>query len=371
MKIAGPGTLLPQHVRELEHCTFCPKLCRATCPVSNEASSETLTPWGKMSLAHFVHRGDVPADLEHLALVWACTGCLACRERCDHRVAVADVLLAARTAAWKRGIVPVGARRVSERFPELSQALREALAGWPDEAAGASATTLLVGCSAARHVREEATAAIELARWLGLGPLRLVRACCGLPLRLAGDAVGFAAAARALARELGDARRIVVLDPGCARTLREDFPALGLKLPPVALLVDELAAELDRLPRRPWAGASARLHEACQLVRAPGASEVSWRVAERLFGEGLQHAVRAGRQAECCGAGGLLPITYPTISRAIADARIAEHRAQGGGTLIASCPSTVRRLRSRGEPAQGLCSLAWRAVSGVPPVDHG
>ena len=35
----------------LEKCVFCPKLCRSACPVSNAEPRETITPWGKMSMA--------------------------------------------------------------------------------------------------------------------------------------------------------------------------------------------------------------------------------------------------------------------------------------------------------------------------------
>ena len=59
---------------ELEKCVFCPKLCRTTCPVSNEEPRETLTPWGKMSMAYFSANGDVEATASFADPAWACTG---------------------------------------------------------------------------------------------------------------------------------------------------------------------------------------------------------------------------------------------------------------------------------------------------------
>src|SRR5215472_15353459 len=82
----------------LETCVFCPKLCRSACPVSNAEPRETITPWGKMSMAHFAAHGDVPLDHSHAAPAWACTGCYACREACDHRNDVASTLFDARAA---------------------------------------------------------------------------------------------------------------------------------------------------------------------------------------------------------------------------------------------------------------------------------
>src|SRR5579871_775210 len=108
--------LLEPRRTALEKCVFCPKLCRSACPVSNAEPRETLTPWGKMSLAWMGAHGDVPADPSHAAPAWACTGCLACRGSCDHRNPVADVLLETRGALASVGQRPAAATRASLRF---------------------------------------------------------------------------------------------------------------------------------------------------------------------------------------------------------------------------------------------------------------
>src|SRR5579862_328244 len=100
----------------LEKCVFCPKLCRSACPVSNAEPRETITPWGKMSIAWMAAHGDVPVDPSHAAPAWACTGCFACRESCDHRNVVTDVLLDARAALVDAGEAPSGARRILASF---------------------------------------------------------------------------------------------------------------------------------------------------------------------------------------------------------------------------------------------------------------
>src|SRR6185437_8610712 len=80
----------------LEKCVFCPKLSRSACPVSNAEPRETLTPWGKMSMAYFAGNGSVPMEASYAAPAWACTGCFACRESCDHKNDVVGTLLVAR-----------------------------------------------------------------------------------------------------------------------------------------------------------------------------------------------------------------------------------------------------------------------------------
>lgn len=88
--------LLSPRADALEKCVYCPKLCRAACPVSNAEPSESLIPWGKMSAAYFMARGDVAITPESASVAWACTGCLACAERCNHKNPVAATLTDAR-----------------------------------------------------------------------------------------------------------------------------------------------------------------------------------------------------------------------------------------------------------------------------------
>jgi Fe-S oxidoreductase len=57
---------------------------------------------------------------------------------------------------------------------------------------------------------------------------------------------------------------------------------------------------------------------------------------------------RRGRESACSGAGGLLPLSYPEVSERIADERLREHEALGGGVVVTACASSLRRFRSRG-----------------------
>src|SRR5579859_830532 len=132
----------------LEKCVFCPKLCRSACPVSNADPRETITPWGKMSAAWLTAHGDVPVSRSHAAPAWACSGCYACRESCDHRNIVADVLFDARDSLTQMGVAPVGARRAVARFARHDARTRDAaraLAAHPRVRADAR-EALLVGC---------------------------------------------------------------------------------------------------------------------------------------------------------------------------------------------------------------------------------
>src|SRR5271170_6681377 len=109
--------LLERARKNLETCVYCPKLCRSACPVSDADPKETLTPWGKMSMAYFVARGDVEAAPSFAAPAWACTGCGACQDTCDHKNDVATTLFTARAGLMDLGIAVPAASRAAAQFP--------------------------------------------------------------------------------------------------------------------------------------------------------------------------------------------------------------------------------------------------------------
>jgi Fe-S oxidoreductase len=346
--------LLESRRKSLETCVFCPKLCRSACPVSNAEPRETLTPWGKMSLAWMAAHGDVPVDASHGHPAWACTGCFACREACDHRNGVADVLLDTRDALARRGVLPEGAQRALAGFARHDEASRTAsseLASDPRVRGcvdGASTEALLVGCGYARGHADEARDAIAAAAALAAAPVALVDGCCGLPLRLAGDTQGFARHASTFAQALRGKTRITVVDAGCALTLRHRYVEAGVTLEAsVELLVERAARALPDLARVDHGPGPVRWHDPCQLGRGLGIYDAPRAVLGKALGRAPDEFDDHAEWASCSGGGGLLPATMPQVSRDIAGARLESHRRSGGGRIVTACASSLRSLRRR------------------------
>ncbi|HEX4516752.1 MAG TPA: (Fe-S)-binding protein [Polyangiaceae bacterium] len=315
-----------------ETCVYCPKLCRSACPVSNAEPRETLIPWGKMSTAYFAARGDVPLEESFAAPAWACTGCHACRESCDHKNDVAGSLMDARDAFVTNGLGPAASKRVLDRFASPS----------------ATGGALLVGCLYDRKLPDVARAAASAAKKL-FGDVSIERACCGLPLRLAGDKKRFEEHARKFA-----GREMIAVDPGCAMTLR----AAGAR---VTMLVERAAERVTSLREGPHdeRPREMRWHDPCQLGRGLGLYDAPRVVLTRVLGRApLEFPMRRER-AECSGGGGLLPLTMPDNSRAIADKRIAD---SGGAPIVTACASSVLRFRSAGASVTDIVTLIDAAL---------
>ena len=359
----------------LEKCVFCPKLCRSACPVSNAEPRETITPWGKMSIAWMAAHGDVPVDPSHAAPAWACTGCFACRESCDHRNVVADVLLDARAALVKAGETPPGASRVIAGFARHHARTRRAataLGRHPNVRSDAK-DALLVGCGYLRGAPREARDAIDAVTAVVGRSVALVESCCGLPLRLAGDAAGFARHARDVARSFAKHDRVIVADAGCALALKQRYLEAGVYLTAhVETLVETAARVLPTLGRIEVPAAErVRWHDPCQLGRGLGVYEAPRNVLTRVLGRAPDELEDRRERALCSGAGGLLPATMPAAARAIADARWSAHERAGGGRVVTGCASSLLALRRRaagsGVAVDDLVTWIARATRGGVP----
>ena len=359
--MSGPLPLLAQRTAALETCGYCPKLCRAACPVSEAEPRDSLTPWGKMSLAWFVARGDVEPDRELAATAWACTGCYACRERCDHKNEVARTLAEARADYRALGLAPAASEKVVERFEaisaESSRAV-EALRAEPGVTREAP-VALFVGCRYARKEPAVARAAVAVAVRI-FGNVRLLDGCCGAPLLHAGDRAGFSAAVKRVQAQASGPRQLVVLDPTCAQVLE----SIG-----ATTLVASAHARLDLFHRVVGLGDEKRVrwHDPCHLGRGLGQYDEPRALLARLLGRAPDEFARRREEATCSGGGGLVPITMPDVSERMAARRVREHDELGAGLLVTACASSLSRFRSAGAEVVDLVSLleaSSRAVDG-------
>ncbi|MBX3225014.1 MAG: (Fe-S)-binding protein [Labilithrix sp.] len=365
-----PLRRLPQltpHKATLERCVFCPKLCRSACPVSNAEPRETLTPWGKMSMAYFVANESVPLAPSFAEPAWACTGCFGCREHCDHDNDVTGTLFAARSALVDAGEAPSAARRVLERFAESSSALGK-IAADPRVASSVDANArvaVLVGCEHARRGTEGGVDTVRAVARLTGGKVALVDVCCGAPLLYAGDHARFVQEGERLAKALAGRERVVVGDAGCAAALRVHHPAAGVTMPAPVEHFSELAArEVGRLGRVDGAlgDGPVRWHDPCQLGRGLGVYEAPRQVLSRALGRAPDEFERRREDGRCSGAGGLLPLTMPDVARGIGEQRVADHDRSGGGTIVTACASSMRSFQKSGAKVVDLATVVMRAL---------
>ncbi|MFZ5892262.1 MAG: (Fe-S)-binding protein [Myxococcota bacterium] len=336
---------------ELETCAYCPKLCRAACPVADVEASDTLTPWGQMRAVFDMARGAIEPSPEFAALSYACTSCRNCRESCDHRNPVPETLFEARALHLQRGHAPLAVQRFHARFAARLESVRTKLdelrrVHAHDDRAG---TALLAGCDYTLHLDAELDDGVRAARAL-FGPLRLISGCCGMPLDAAGDPEGARALRAEVAREVKGARRVVALDAGCA------FALSSLGAVPFARAAEDVLAAA---PARPPSGrrGTLRYHDPCFLARGIGETSAPRALIERVTGAAPAEFSRRGNRTRCSGGGALLPIARPETRARIAADRVHEHERLGGGTIVTACAASLRSLRAAGASVVDLMTI--------------
>lgn len=366
--------LMAERSRELALCVYCPKLCRSECPVSNAEPRESLTPWGKMSAMYFVADEHVEPDPSFTNLAWACTGCQACKNSCDHKNPVADTLGLARAAIFAAGKAPPAAVRVAklfhERKAEMGQRVAQAKArhGLPDSAS----VGIVAGCTYLRRLPEIADDVIASATELA-GPATLMASCCGGALAMAGDAEGQRRELESLAEETRGMKLLVVGDPGCAYAMKKGAAAHGITIEPRIVTLVELASthvtRLSRLTTDTGYEPPPVFHDPCHLGRGLGLTSEPRAILTRLFGAPPKEMHENREHTACSGGGGLLPLTMPDVSRDIARGRAA---GAGGDLLVTACAQSLRSFRKAGARAEDLATLIARglgkAVKSPPPA---
>ncbi len=347
----------------LSYCTFCPKLCRHTCPVSNAEAKETLTPRDKMATMRLIQRAEVPRTVEQTEPLYGCTGCGACTDFCLHKVEPAEVLFRGRAEAERDGRGHPALRDLLPRFTANSTSAakktRELVPSHkrPSEAQIA----FFAGCEAP----ELAPPMLELCARIGAEYVSVAdgeHGCAGYPLYAAGQLDAFRMHAERMSRQLAGYARVVVNCAACVWVMREKYREYGVPLAATVEHTSEfLEGYIERLPAIEKRGA-AFYQDPCYLGRWLGVYEAPRKLAARAVAE-LREFSRNRNQAECSGGGGLLPTTMPATAQAIAEHRLEEVREARVRTVVTSCPTCKRQLARDDVQAIDLIELLAAATA--------
>jgi Fe-S oxidoreductase len=373
---------MPDLETSLSYCTYCPKLCRHTCPVSNVEARETVIPQAKMATMRRLRLLDdagraAPEVRDETEALYACTGCGACGEFCNHHIAVGPSLMRGREEAEREGrghpaladIIPrfeahtaAAAAHVREHVPARRRPAEAQVAFLPGCEDPGIASTLLALCD---RLGAEYVAVADVPR-----------ACGGYPLWAAGQHDAFRLYAERFAEDVRGFARLVVHCPSCAWLMKTEYARFGVPLAPKIEHTTELLETFaERLPVKQKRG-RAHYHDPCYLGRHQGLYDPPRRLAARAVDE-LHEFSRARAEAECSGGGGLLPVTMPSTAEAIAERRLEEVREapapldkKSKRTVVTACPTCVRQLRRDDVETVDLVALleeATRPDSGGEP----
>jgi Fe-S oxidoreductase len=342
----------------IDTCVTCPKLCRFACPVAEAEMRETVSPHSLVVLGGLLKKGiaSVESAGDH---PYHCTHCGACTNFCLHKNDVPMLLSIARSRVLSGHLAPPPVSEVRGRFGVAGNpqglALDGVLARVTSDAdvdlSRGGGTIYFPGCETLHSSPEAATAFLRTTLLFGLSGIAvtpLSASCCGLPLLWAGDLEGFAAHAERFSAQAKDVETLVVHDPACGEAFEKRYRQVGVELRP---RIVHVAAYLEgRLQPRAGSNDGASrpqiaYHDACSLARGMDIVEEPRDLIARV-GEPIEIAHMRGKDVDCCGAAGLLPLTAPEVARAMGEAKVNAFLASGADELAMMSPRCAAHLRA-------------------------
>jgi len=346
--------------RQLDYCTFCPKMCRHACPVSTASGRETYIPQAKMDRMNQLRRERSRWTAETSDPLWACTGCRHCTMYCDHGNEPGLVLLAGRAAAVQHGVPHPALVGYSERFRAREQRLSAQLAAsFSEHLATEGEIGLWPGCDAIDKGAADIAATLALLARVGIEHAKIVeapQACAGYPLLAAGHRDLFRWHAGRVAASLRGFRRVAINCSACLYAIRTQYPAEGVGLRTEVMSIAELLAPAAGSLACPLTRRSVYYHDPCYHARYNGVIEAPRRALAQLAE--VREFSWNKSDTECCGGGGLLPKTMPLVADQMSKRRLAEVQATGGGMVVTSCATCTFMLSRNAPPSVEVANLA-------------
>ena len=346
--------------KQLDYCTFCPKMCRHACPVSTASGKETFIPQAKMDGLNQLRLGRGTWNAETTEALWACTGCRHCTMYCDHANEPGLVLLTGRAVAVQRGVQHPALTNYSERFRAREQRLTAQLASmFPEHLATEGELGYFPGCDAIDKGAGDIAAAFALFERTGLEHVKLVdapQACGGYPLLAAGHRDLFRWHAGRVAASLRGFKKVATNCSACLFAMQAQYAAEGVNLRTEIVSLAEVLAPAAQNLACPITRKSVYYHDPCHHARYNGIIEEPRRALGQLAE--VRELSWNKRDTECCGGGGLLPKTMPIVADQMAKRRLAEVQAAGGGMVVTSCATCTFMLERNAPPSVEVANLA-------------
>ncbi len=341
--------------KELEFCTTCPKLCRFACPVANAEYKESVTPWGKVGMLYYLSKDFVPHTTENYELMYHCTGCLACRQFCEHQISVPDLLISGRTLAYEHTRhdknLEKGLRNIKKYGSVYGTDLNKKMRSEFESVyfSGSLKVKIFAGCVYSEKQMETVKKAVFILGRLGIdyaGIYSEKEFCCGYPLYASGFEKEFTSYISKVRSNLSGTKKIIALCPSCAYTLRGLYQQYDKGIRADILTFSEFILPFIRMVSRNKKKITEHYsyHDPCFMSRYLNQTEEPRELITRTGGI-LSEFLWNRENSVCCGGGAMFRSTNKTVSLDIAYKRIEEFRATGSKAIVTACPTCTKMFR--------------------------
>jgi heterodisulfide reductase subunit D len=357
--------------------------CSASCPTAFAMDYTPRQLWQMLQLG-------MEDEVLNSQTFWLCTVCKSCQVRCPRGISITDTMVALKEYATGRGInVPTGMQMLGETVTTAynisgdSNATRQI---WSENLARVplgvrprrrlARVVYFIGCVSSFYPRvysiPQAVVQVLERADVEFTTLGEDEWCCGYPLYVAGMRERAAELVRhnvALVKRVG-AQEVVFSCPSCYYAWVHLYPEVtdvsGIQLRHVTEFLAELVA--GEPPAMGPVPEVVTYHDPCDLGRKSGVYDAPRDLLQRIPELELREMEATRENALCCGGGGDVEVSDPTVSREVAGRRMAQVKATGARYVASACQQCKRTLQEGAKrrkirvSAVDVSELLWRSV---------
>ena len=328
------------------------------CPVwRNSAGFETSFMRGRIQVALALLDGTLEKTAENADSLFTCTLCGNCTEICAAEFDPTDCLEKVRAVLSDipndvRDEIAQKIMEFDNPYEEDKQVKRDWVKEVGFEVQSTGKVLYYTGCTAGIRLPNIAVSAAKILKAVGLDFAVLEdEPCCGSVMLRTGKVDD----AKKNAEKLGEvvkksgAKKIVVTCAGCLKTLRDDYPKLGIKLPEV-LHVTQVLQEIVKKKKLKLESQDSLLkvtyHDPCHLSRSAGVYDEPREILKAIPGVELVEMETNRDAAMCCGAGGGLRSYDAELAKRMAADRVRSAEEIDADIIATACPFCETNLNS-------------------------
>jgi heterodisulfide reductase subunit D len=367
---------------ELFSCMQC-GTCSSSCPTAYAMDYTPRQLWQMMRLG-------MEEEVLNSQTFWLCTACKSCQVRCPRGISLTDVMLALKEYATREKVgVPRGMQMLGETVTTMynisgddnvqrqiwSENLPHTPLGVRPRRRRAE-VVYFIGCVSSFYPRvysipQALVQVLERAE-VEFTTMGEDEWCCGYPLYVAGMRDRMTELARHNVRQVRriGARRVIFTCPSCYYAWSHLYPDVtdisGIRLQHATEFLVDLLAD-DRIALGP-VGEVVTYHDPCDLGRKSGVYDAPREVLARIPELELREMAASGENALCCGGGGDVEVSDPTVSTGVAGRRLAQVQATGARYVASACQQCKRTLQEGARRnkmrvrAIDIAELLWQSV---------
>jgi heterodisulfide reductase subunit D len=357
--------------------------CTSSCPTAYAMDYTPRQLWQMMRLG-------MEEEVLNSQTFWLCTVCKSCQVRCPRGISLTDAMIALKEYATRQGInVPTGMQMLGETVTTKYNISGDENANrqiWsenlPHTPLGVrprrrrAEVVYFIGCVSSFYPRVYSIPQ-SLAQVLERADAEFTTMggdewCCGYPLYVAGMGDRLAELARHNVRQVRrvEAQRVIFTCPSCYYAWAHLYPEVadvsGIQLQHATEFLAELLAG-EGLPLGPVEEV-VTYHDPCDLGRKSGVYDAPREVLARIPGLEFREIVANRENALCCGGGGDVEVSDPTVSSGVAGRRLAQVQATGARYVASACQQCKRTLQEGARRhkirvrAIDVVELVWRSM---------